>query len=254
MNSSRSLKNKIAIVTGAADGMGRGITELFLKEGAHVVATDVNEEKLLAAYSGSENVTPVIIDITASDAPDTLVAAAVAAGGLDILINAAGIFQFVNLEDMSIEQYDRMMDINLNAPTRLCLRAIPELKKSQSGRIVNIASVNALRTREGMGAYTVSKHGLAGLTISLAVELAKYGITANSINPGTILTGITRELMNDQGRKEDMESQNLMNRLGTVEEITQAVFYLVGPNSGFTTGHALAVDGGFLIKYPDSTV
>ncbi|MFK0206382.1 SDR family NAD(P)-dependent oxidoreductase [Agrobacterium sp. NPDC090283] len=248
------LKGKVAVITGAADGMGRAIAELFAREGAHVVATDIHGDKLSLAHGQNSNITTVATDITAAGAPEQLVSAAVAKGGLDILVNAAGIFQFVGLEELTLEQYDRMMDVNLNAPFRLCLRAIPELKKSGAGRIVNIASTNALRARAGMGAYTISKHGIAGLTISLAVELAKYGITANSINPGTILTGITRELMTEAGRRKDMEGQGLMNRLGTVDEIAQAALYLVGPNSGFTTGHGLAVDGGFLVKYPDSLV
>ena len=226
-----------------------------MREGAKVLATDVNAARLDEAFGGNPDVATVAIDVTAAEAPDAIIGGAVERfGRLDILVNAAGIFAWLPLEDADFAAWERMMDINLNAPARLCVRAIPALKASGEGRIVNIASTNALRAREGMGCYTVSKHGVAGLTLSLAVELAKYGITANHINPGTILTGITRALADDPLVRRDLNGQGLMNRMGTVDEIAQAVLYLVGPNSGFTTGLGLAVDGGFLVKYPDRPV
>lgn len=246
------LANKVAIVTGAADGMGRSITECFAAEGAKIVATDINAAELDNAHGDNTAVVTIATDITAADAPEKIVALALDSfGRLDIVINAAGIFSVAGLDKVSQLDWYRMMDVNVNGPFRLCQRAMPALKASGSGRIVNIASTSAHRARAGMGCYTVSKHALAGLTISLAVELAEFGITVNSIDPGTILTGITRALLEDPTRLKDMSSQGLMARLGTVEEIAQAALYLVGPNSGYTTGIALAIDGGFLIKYPE---
>ena len=249
------LHGKVAVVTGAADGMGRGITELFAEQGAKVIATDVVKEKLEAAHQGNNSIHTVACDVTSNDAAELIIGAAVDAfGQLDILINAAGIFNLQNLDTVDARGWQRMMDVNLVAPFKLCQRAIPELKKADYGRIINIGSTSALRAREGMGAYTVSKHGIAGLTISLAVELGKFGITANYINPGTILTGITRPLIENPIWKRDLESQGVLNRMGTVQEIAHAALYFAGPYSGFTTGHGLAVDGGFLIKYPDRVV
>lgn len=246
------LDGKVAIVTGAADGMGRAIVERFAAEGAKVVATDVDAARLVAAHDGNPSVATIGVDITAVDAPDRIVGLAIDRfGRLDILVNAAGIFAVSPLDDMARADWDRMMDVNLNAPFRLCQRALPELKSAGAGRIVNIASTSAHRARAGTGCYTISKHALAGLTISLAVEFAKFGITANSIDPGTILTGITRAHLENTTRMKDLTNQGLMDRLGTVEEIAEAAMYFVGPNSGYTTGHALAVDGGFLIRYPE---
>jgi NAD(P)-dependent dehydrogenase (short-subunit alcohol dehydrogenase family) len=248
----QSLSNRVAVVTGAADGMGRGIVDLFTQEGAKVLATDVAGDKLRAAHEQNPLVRTLAIDVTAPEAARTIIDGAVEAfGALHILVNAAGIFRLATFDELTQAEWQRMMDVNLNAPFSLCLRAIPELKKVSHGRIINIASTSALRARKGMGAYTVSKHGLAGLTISLAVELGEYGITANYINPGTIVTGITRGLMENPAWKRDLETQGVFNRMGTVEEIAHAVLYLAGPHSSFTTGHGLAVDGGFLIKYPD---
>lgn len=246
------LTGKVAIVTGAADGMGQGIARRFLDEGARVVATDINAAGLQGIYAGDDRVATVATDITAENAADLIVEAALDRfGRLDILVNAAGIFQLLPLDELDFAAWSRLWAINLEAPLRLCVKALPALKSSGEGRIVNIASVSASRARSGFGPYTMSKHAIAGLTVSLAVEFGKYGITANSINPGTILTGITRPLMADPEWRRDLESQGVLNRVGSVEEIAQAALYLVGPNSGYTTGHALAVDGGFLAKYPE---
>lgn len=246
------LTGKVAIVTGAADGMGQGIARLFASEGAKVLATDINEAGLQASFIGDDRVVPLATDITAEDAADLIVQAAIDSfGQLDILINAAGIFKLLPFDDLDFAAWHHMWAVNLEAPLRLCVRALPELKRCGAGRIVNIASVNAARARSGFGPYTMTKHALAGLTISIAVEFGKHGVTANSINPGTILTGITRPMMDDPAWRRDLESQGVLDRVGTVEEIAEAALYLVGPNSGFTTGHALTVDGGFLAKFPE---
>jgi NAD(P)-dependent dehydrogenase (short-subunit alcohol dehydrogenase family) len=247
----KSLENKIAIVTGAADGMGLGITTRFLEQGAKVVATDVNAEKLTAALGGESDARTLAIDITADGAAQAIVDLAVEQfGGIDILVNAAGIFRFMDLESMALEDWYRTLDVNLHAPFKLSIAAVPHLKSSSAGRIINIASTNGHRANYGATAYTVSKHAIVGLTKSLAVDLAQYGITVNSIDPGCIVTGITRELMKNPDMVGYMEKQAVLNRLGTVDEIAQAALYLAGPNSGFTTGHGLAVDGGFLMAFP----
>jgi NAD(P)-dependent dehydrogenase (short-subunit alcohol dehydrogenase family) len=249
------LLGRVAVVTGAADGMGRGIVDLFSDHGAMVLATDIAGDKLEAVHAKNPNVRTLAIDITQIGAADAIIGAAIATfGELHILANVAGIFRLAMFEDLTQAEWHQMMDVNVNAPFSLCKRAIPELKKISGGRIINIASTSALRARKGMGAYTVSKHAMAGLTISLAVELGEFGITANYINPGTIVTGITRDLVQNPVWKRDLESQGVLNRMGTVAEIAHAALYLAGPNSGFTTGHGLAVDGGFLIKYPDRIV
>lgn len=249
----KRLQDRVAIVTGAADGMGLAIVNLFSQEGAKVLATDINETKLQSAYANNAAVKTLAIDITHKDAADKLVTAAIKEfGQLNIVVNAAGIFQFVTLDDITREHWDRTLAVNLTAPMELCLRAIPELKKGENGRIINIASINSKLARTGMGAYTASKHGLAGFTISLAVELGKFGITANYINPGTILTGITRPYMDDPAWRRYMENQNVLGRIGQADEIAHAALYLAESTSGFTTGHGLTVDGGYTARFDDA--
>ena len=245
------LENRIAIVTGAADGMGLGIVARFLDEGAKIVATDVNAGRLEAELDGKPGVTTLAVDITSDEAAPALIDRAITEfGGVDIVVNAAGIFKFIDLEELSLQDWYRTLDVNLHAPFKLAIAAIPHLKKSQAGRIINIASTNGHRANYGAAAYTVSKHAMVGLTKSLAIDLAKYAITVNSIDPGCIVTGITRELMKNPDMIGYMSKQSVLDRLGTVDEIAQAALYLAGPHSGFTTGHGLAVDGGFLAAFP----
>lgn len=247
------LENKVAIVTGAADGMGLAITNLFIQEGASIVATDINGEKLLAAIGDKPRVKTVAIDITDAQAPAKLVDTALDAfGGIDIVVNAAGIFQMVDITDIQQEVWDRIMAVNVTAPMRLTLAAIPALKKSGRGRIINIASINSKLSRSGFSVYVTSKHAIAGFTQSLAVELGKFGITANWINPGAILTGITRPYMEDPAWAKYLENQSVMGRIGQPEEIAHAALYFADAMSGFTTGHGLTVDGGYTAGFDES--
>jgi NAD(P)-dependent dehydrogenase (short-subunit alcohol dehydrogenase family) len=247
------LQGRTAIVTGAADGIGMAIALLFIEEGARVVVTDIQAEKLAAAFPDSRAAKTLAIDITADEAPALVVEAAQESfGGVDILVNAAGFFEMAAVTDIEQARWDRMMAVNVTAPMRLTLAAIPALKQSGSGRIINIASINSKLARRGSAAYTTSKHAIAGFTVSLAVELGEFGITANWINPGTILTGITRPYMQDPQWRHYFENQNVLGRIGQPEEIAHAALYLADATSGFTTGHGLTVDGGYTAGFDDA--
>ena len=244
------LENKIAIVTGAADGMGEAEVKLFVEEGARVLAVDVNEAKLNAAHSDAgENVKLLALDITQEGAAADIVGACVAAfGGVDILVNNAGVVDYENVEVMRADNWRRTMDVNLDAMFFLCQKAIPEMKKRGGGRIVNIASINAVVTAPGLGAYAASKHGVAGLTKTLAVELGPDNITANYINPGAILTGMTRPLMDDPDTRALFESFSVLPQMGMPEDIAKGALFLASDDAAFITGHGLTIDGGFLAK------
>lgn len=244
------LENKIAIVTGAADGMGEAEVKLFVEEGARVLAVDVNEAKLNAAHNGAgENVKLLALDITQESAAADIVGACVSAfGGVDILVNNAGVVDYENVEVMRADNWRRTMDVNLSAMFFLCQKAIPEMKKRGGGRIVNIASINAVVTAPGLGAYAASKHGVAGLTKTLAVELGPDNITANYINPGAILTGMTRPLMDDPDTKALFESFSVLPQMGMPEDIAKGALFLASDDAAFITGHGLTIDGGFLAK------
>ena len=244
------LENKVAIVTGAADGMGEAEVKLFVEEGARVLAVDVNDAKLNAAHNDAgENVKLLALDITQESAAADIVGACVAAfGGVDILVNNAGVVDYENVEVMRADNWRRTMDVNLNAMFFLCQKAIPEMKKRGGGRIVNIASINAVVTAPGLGAYAASKHGVAGLTKTLAVELGPDNITANYINPGAILTGMTRPLMDDPDTKALFESFSVLPQMGMPEDIAKGALFLASDDAAFITGHGLTIDGGFLAK------
>lgn len=244
------LENKVAIVTGAADGMGEAEVKLFVEEGAKVLAVDVNEAKLNAAHNGAgDGVKLLALDITKESAAADIVGACVSAfGGVDILVNNAGVVDYENVEVMRADNWRRTMDVNLDAMFFLCQKAIPEMKKRGGGRIVNIASINAVVTAPGLGAYAASKHGVAGLTKTLAVELGPDNITANYINPGAILTGMTRPLMDDPDTRALFESFSVLPQMGMPEDIAKGALFLASDDAAFITGHGLTIDGGFLAK------
>ena len=189
------LENRAAIVTGAASGIGRTTAQLFAQEGARVLAVDLPDRGLGAAQEGHDLIVCFERSVGDADAADVIVDAAVARfGRLDILMNNAGIASSTRIEEMTDEIWQRTLNINLTAQMRLCQRAVPHLKQSPAGRIINVASVMAEGTDYGLSAYCASKAGVAGLTRTLALELGKYSITANYLEPGAIRTGMTSPL------------------------------------------------------------
>ena len=207
-----------------------------------MLCCDLNAEGL-ATLEGVETLT---IDVTGEGAPEQIVAAAIERlGQLDVLVNNAGISAGAPIESLDDSLWQRVLDINLNAVFRITRAAIPALKQSRRGRIVNIGSVMSELSSPGMGAYTVSKHGIAGLTRTLALELGPFGITANYVQPGAIVTGITRDVFasNDEF-KTFWEQKAAVKRLGQPDDIAHAIAFLASEGAGFVTGVGLKVDGG----------
>ncbi|WP_353204853.1 SDR family NAD(P)-dependent oxidoreductase [Sphingomonas sp.] len=244
------LQGRVAVVTGAADGMGRAITETFLREGASVLAADLAGDKLAAAFPAHDRLRLVTIDVTTADAASHVIGGAIDAfGALDILVNNAGIVEYEPIETMTDANWSRTLSVNLTATFALSRAAIPHLRAGESGRIINLASINAFRSTLGLAAYAAAKHGVAGLTKTLAVELGPDKITANYICPGAILTGMTRPLMDaDPSIKGLFESFGVLGRMGMPEDIANAALFLASDEASFITGHGLVVDGGFLAK------
>lgn len=235
-------QNCRCVVTGAADGIGRATVEKFLSEGADVLACDINHDGL-ADLAGAGLLT---MDITSADAPEQLMQAAEnSLGGLDVLVNNAGISLGAPVESLDDDIWDRVLDVNLHAVFRLSRAAIPQLKKSGRGRIVNVGSVMSEFSAPGMAAYTVSKHGVAGFTKTLALELGVHGITANYVLPGAIVTGITRSVFEaDKQFREFWTAKAALKRLGQPEDVANAIIFLASEEAAFVTGHGLKVDGG----------
>ena len=244
------LKDKVAIVSGAADGMGEAIVKLFAAEGAQVLGVDLNAEKLKEAHGGGTNSIKLLdIDVTDDDADEKIIGETLSAfGAADILVNCAGVVEYENTEIMRDDNWERTLDVNLNAVFRLCRRVIPEMRKRGGGRVINIASINAYVVAPGLSAYAASKHAIAGLTKTMAVELGPDEITANYISPGAILTGMTRPLMDDPETKELFESFSVLPRMGMPEDIANGALFLASEEASFITGQGITIDGGFLAK------
>jgi 3-oxoacyl-[acyl-carrier protein] reductase len=244
------LEGRVAIVTGAASGIGRACTELFADEGAHVLAVDLQGRDLADTHRDRPHIVPLEQDIAAKDAPETIVDTAISRfDRLDILMNNAGIATNALAEEIALEAWDKTIAVNLTAQMRLCQRTIPHLKQSPAGRIVNVASVMAEGTGFGLSAYCASKAGVAGLTRTLALELGKFGITANYIEPGAIATGMTLPLWDARPDIADIwAKKSALRRLGQPMDIARAALFLVSDDASFVTGHGLRVDGGLMLR------
>lgn len=250
---SRSIAGKVALVTGAASGMGRATAHLFADEGAHVAVTDLDAAKVQAvvdeirAVGGSAE--GWSLDVSAGPDRERVVAAIVARwGALDILVNNAGISIELPLESPEYEQaWDRSVDVLLKAQVMLIRVCLPYLLKSGAGRIVNIASTEGLGATRGFSTYTAAKTGVIGLTRSLAVEFATRGITVNCICPGPIRTGMTAGIP-EEAKAEFARRRVAMKRYAEPEEVAQATLNFVLPAAQYITGQHLAVDGGMTIR------
>jgi 3-oxoacyl-[acyl-carrier protein] reductase len=244
------LDGRAAIVTGAASGIGRATAQLFATEGAQVLAVDLPGKDLYEAHKDHSRIACLEKSVGDADAADAIVDMAVKHfGRLDIVMNNAGVASNALVESVTDDAWNHTLNINLSAQMRLCRRAIPHLKKSPAGRIVNVASVMAEGTGYGLGAYCASKAGVAGLTRTLALELGKFGITANYLEPGAIETGMTKPLWDARPEVADVwAKKSALRRLGQPIDLARAALFLASDDGGFVTGHGLVVDGGLMLR------
>ncbi|MEM1113954.1 MAG: SDR family NAD(P)-dependent oxidoreductase [Pseudomonadota bacterium] len=228
------------LVTGVADGIGRATAAAFHEAGARVLGADLKPPESDPGFDVLQ------LDVSTADAPGILAGHCQdALGGLDVLVNNAGICPVAPLAETDDATWNQTLEVNLSAMFRLCRAAYPLLRDSGAGRVVNIASVSARFANAGMGAYTASKHAVAGLTKSLAAEWGADGVTANYILPGAIVTGITRELREvDSEFREFWENKSPLRRWGQPEDIASGALFLASRDADFITGHGLAIDGG----------
>ncbi|MFO0450647.1 MAG: SDR family NAD(P)-dependent oxidoreductase, partial [Pseudomonadota bacterium] len=214
------LAGKVAIVTGAASGIGEAIAALYLEEGARVVVSDLPGGGLAERFGSRADARVVEIDVTADEAPARLVQAAVGEfGGLDVLVNNAGIAMGKAFEETTDAEFDRIMGVNVRAVFRLSREAVPALKARGGGSIVNLASIMSGTGGPMLSAYATSKHAVLGLSRGMAVDLGKYGIRVNALQPGSIWTGMSRPFMNDPAFREYWEKKAPLGRIGDPEDV-----------------------------------
>ncbi|HEY1632120.1 MAG TPA: SDR family NAD(P)-dependent oxidoreductase [Rhizomicrobium sp.] len=235
------MKDRVAIVTGAASGIGEASAKLFADEGARVLAVDLPGKGLTGGFEKS---------VGDPDSADAIIGEAIRRfGRLDILMNNAGVASSARIEEMTEDIWQRTLNVNLSAQMRLAQKAVPHLKESKAGRIINVASVMAEGTDYGLAAYCASKAGVAGLTRTLALELGKYGITANYLEPGAIRTGMTSGLWDARPDVADIWAKKAaLRRLGQPIDLARAALFLASDDGGFVTGHGLIVDGGLTLR------
>ena len=250
---SRSIENKIAIITGATSGMGLATAKLFSEEGAQVIVTDLSQDKINEVVkdilSYGKKCFGIKLDVTNSDEIKSTVNEVVKRfGGIDILINNAGISIPTTISDDNYEEYwDNTFNVLLKAQVQLIREALPYIQKSESGRIVNISSTEGLGATPRQSPYTSAKHGVIGLTKSLAVELGSSGITINCICPGPIRTGMTEKIP-EKDKEVYAKRRVPLKRYGEPEEVAHATLNFCLPSSSFINGAVLPVDGGLTIK------
>lgn len=244
-----NLNERRAIVTGAANGIGRAIAELFIDRGASVIATDINADDLSAAFGDHTDVTCISGNIADSETQTAIIDAAWSQGGMDILVNNAGIVIAADFESLTDAQYDQIMDVNVRAVFRLTREAIPLLKKSGKGRVINVGSIMSDVAGPTLSIYGTSKHAVAGLTKGMAVDLGKYGITVNYLQPGSIITKLSEPFMDDPEFKAYWENKAPIGRLGEAKEVALAALFLAAEETQFISGLGLNVDGGAIVQF-----
>jgi NAD(P)-dependent dehydrogenase (short-subunit alcohol dehydrogenase family) len=247
------LADKVAIITGAGSGMGREEALLFAREGAKVVATDINEAAVQAVVKEIEAEGGVAMAIAHNVASEeqwiSIVAAAIEVyGRIDILVNNAGISFAVGMLDTTVEQWDKVMNINLSSVFLGMKHVVPHMQKNNGGSIVNISSIAGITGSQGAGAYTASKGAVRMLSKAAAVDYGKDNIRVNSVHPGFIETPMSKEFVNNEQMLGWFLSQTALPRVGQAIEVAKAVLFLASDDASYLTGIELPVDGGVTAK------
>lgn len=252
------LADKVAVITGSASGQGKAAAELFAREGAKVVVSDINREGTAAAAAeirraGGEAI-GVPADVADQESVRDLMARSIQEfGRIDVLYNNAGIntgtsFADGRFETMDPEVWDRILNVNLRGIFLCCKYAVPQMIEQQSGSIINTASVAGLIGIGGRLAYSASKGGVISLTKATATTYGRYNIRANAICPGSVETPMTAGYFEKEGVREATARMNCIRRIGTADDIASLALYLASDESAWMTGAIIPIDGGWTNK------
>jgi len=251
------LEDKVAVVTGAASGIGRATATLFRREGARLVLNDIDAAGLerVSSAIGAASCRGVVGDVSREQTSIALAAEAVSAfGRIDILVNNAGIHFLRDITEMTVAEWDRLMDINLKSMFLCCKHVIPHMLARKRGSIVNLASISSFIGQEMDGAstfaYNVTKAGALQLTKSLASRYAADGIRVNCVCPGNVETNIVKRATPEETAQfwRAAVASEPIGRNARPEEIANAILFLASDESSFVTGCPLLVDGGYLAR------
>jgi NAD(P)-dependent dehydrogenase (short-subunit alcohol dehydrogenase family) len=248
---SAALTGRRILIAGAAGGIGRATATRFIDEGARVAGLDCDEAALavLAAEAGPENLSGFRVDVTDPASVSAAVAAAAAAlGGLDGVVNAAGIDLVADIETMAFADWNRIIAVNLTGPVLVMRAAFPHLKAAGGGTIVNVSSGAGLSPLKRRIGYCASKAGLQMASKALAMEASEFGIRVNTVCPGAVETELFRSSIDSEpdpaATYEAARARYALHRIAAPEEIAAAILWLTSAESSYVTGTAIAVDGG----------
>jgi glucose 1-dehydrogenase len=240
------LQDRVAVVTGAAQGLGYAIAERFSAEGAKLVVGDINGPKLLEVAK-AQGWVACVTDVREKQDIDALIDTAIQTHGrIDILVNNAGVTCAGDILDLAVEDFDRVMSTNLRSAFIASQAAARHMVKRESGVIINMSSVNAILAIPNQIPYAVSKGALNQLTKVLSLALAPHNIRVNGIGPGTILTDLARSIMVDEAAQRRIMSRTPLGRLGAPEEVASIAAFLASDDASYLTGQTIYPDGGRL--------
>lgn len=255
------LSNKVAVVTGGAKGIGLASVECMLRQGAEVMIVDWSREAAFAAVKSltavSKGVDSVAADISSvADVEKAIQATVDRFGGIDVLVNNAGIQTFGDPVTTTEEVWDKTMNVNLKGHWLMSKYAIPEMLKRGKGSIVNVSSVQGLASQKNVVAYSTSKHAMIGLTRSMAVDMASRNVRVNCVCPGTVNTpmiqGIIELDTNPDKLKRILDKMHPLGRIAQPSEIGEVIAFLASDRASFMTGSIVVVDGGLIVPLAGS--
>jgi NAD(P)-dependent dehydrogenase (short-subunit alcohol dehydrogenase family) len=245
------LKNKVSLITGAANGIGLATSEAFVKEGAILIASDMDEKKCASEVqrlsAGGAVVRSYKCDVGSTADVDRLVDTVIKEfGRIDVLVNNAAVSIGGNIMEMSEENWDKLMNINLKSIYRTTRRVLPFMVKQGSGSVINISSAQAFRSWHNWTAYAGAKGAILSMTNQLAGQFGEYNVRFNSVSPGAILTPMNENRAKEEGPDYFARSaaMHAVNRMGKPYEVAMAVVFLASDEAAFITGEDIKVDGG----------
>jgi NAD(P)-dependent dehydrogenase (short-subunit alcohol dehydrogenase family) len=247
------LNGKIAIVTGAAGGIGAATAALFVRHGARVLLADQNGDQVTATTKDidpeGDQTIPLAVDVQHESAVENMIRQALDRWGrLDILVNNAGVASGMDVLSATDAEFDRVLAVNVKGPLLCCKHALPAMLNAGGGAIVNVASISATCGIPGQAIYAPSKAAVAQLTRQLAIEFADRNIRVNAVSPGTIETPMIDALLRDPARRPKLDwlrARHPIGRFGRADEVAAAILFLASDDASFITGANLPVDGGY---------
>lgn len=246
-NWGNDFKDKVVIVTGAASGIGFETADAFYKEGAKVLATDINYEQCAKWAKGKENVIAMKVDMGNGDDIEEMIDKAMDEfGDIDILVNNAGVNPFAPIIVQTEEDWDNVMNINAKGVFRSIKEVLPIFIEKKKGNIINVTSIMSMVAGFGQMPYNASKGAAKLITQGVAVDCAEYGIRCNAVAPGMIETGLTTNMFKDDERRAWFVEKIPRGRIGRPQDIANAIMFLASDKSDYVNGTTLVVDGGMI--------